>query len=313
MYIGVDLGGTNIAAGVVNDSGEIMLEMSIPTLSERAADAIINDIKSLILKLIKEFGLSKNEIKGIGIGIPGLADADGNVIHCVNLGWNDVPLTSKLKQEFDVPVFVDNDATVAALAENYSGAMKGAESGVLLTLGTGIGGGIVFGGKVYSGFNRVGSEIGHMVIGDNFYDCNCGKNGCFETFASSTAIIKYTKKLLEETNEESLIRDKINGDIDKLNAKIIFDCAKAGDSLAEKSVRRLVKYLALGIENVISLIDPQVIAIGGGVSNAGQYLLDMVIKEVEKYKNYKELPIGKIVIAKLGNKAGIIGAAMLCK
>jgi glucokinase len=313
MYIGIDLGGTNIAVGIVDENGELKYEKSCPTMLEREPKEIIYDMRDLVLKVIEEFGICKSEIKAIGIGIPGLADKEGNVIFCVNLGWNNVPLREVLEKELNIPVYMDNDATVAGLAEYECGVMKGTKSGILLTLGTGIGGGIILDGEVYSGFNGVGSELGHIVVGENFYDCNCGRNGCLETFASSTAIIRYTKKLMQEMDEETLITEKIDGNLDNLNAKIIFDCAKEGDKIANLAVKRLVKYLGIGIFNIINFIDPEIIALGGGVANAGQYLLDLVIKEVIENKYYKELPIAKIVLAKLGNKAGIIGAAMVGK
>lgn len=313
MNIGIDLGGTNIAVGLVDKNGEIKYEKSCLTKSDRTPKEIIFDMKDLVLEIIEEYGVERDQIKTIGVGIPGLADENGNVIFCVNLGWKNVPLRKILEEELDIPVYMDNDATVAALAEYENGVMKGAESGVMLTLGTGIGGGIILNGKVYSGYNGVGSEIGHMIVGENYYDCNCGRNGCFETFASSTAIINYTKKILSQTKEKSLINEMIKGDIDKLNAKIIFDCAKAGDEIANIAVKRLVKYLSIGIFNIVNFIDPQIIALGGGVAKAGQYLLDLVIEDVTKNKYYKSLPMAKIVLASLGNEAGIIGAAMLGK
>lgn len=313
MYIGIDLGGTNIAVGLVGESGKIKYAKSCPTKSYRTPKEIIFDMRDLVLEVIARSGIDRGQIKTIGIGIPGLADKKGNVIFCVNLGWKNVPLRKILEKELGIPVYMDNDATVAALAEYEYGAMKGAQSAVMLTLGTGIGGGIILNGKVYSGYNGVGSEIGHTVIGENYYDCNCGRNGCFETFASSTAIINYTKKLLAQENTRTLINDAIKGDTDQLNAKIIFDCAKAGDDIANIAVERLVKYIGIGIFNIVNFIDPQIIALGGGVANAGQYLLDLVIEEVMKNKYYKSLPMAKIVLAKLGNEAGIIGAAMLGK
>lgn len=313
MFIGIDLGGTNIAVGIVNENGDILFEKSCSTKAERSAEEVVDDMANLTLEIIKEFKIDSNEIKAVGVGIPGLANKEGNVLFCVNLGWYDVPLKKMLEERLNIPVYIDNDATVAALAEYESGAMKGCKSGVMITLGTGVGGGIILDGKVYSGFNGVGSEIGHMVVGENFYNCNCGKNGCLETFTSSTAIIKYTQKLLTESNEASLIRKEINDNLDKLNAKIIFDCAKQGDKIAVLAVERLVKYLGVGIVNMINFIDPEIIALGGGVSHAGKYLLDLVVEEVNKNKFFKDLPSAKIVLAKLGNNAGIIGAAMVGK
>jgi len=313
MYIGIDLGGTNIAVGIVDEAGTIKFEKSCETKKEREPHMVIADMISLVLNILDESNIQLKEIKAIGIGIPGLADAQGNVIFCVNLGWRNVPLRAMLEKALDKPVYIDNDATVAALAEYESGSMKNCTSGLMLTLGTGIGGGIILNGEVYSGFNGVGSELGHIVVGENFYNCNCGRNGCLETFASSTAIIKHTKKLIEDMNEDTIILDKAKGNVNNIDAKIIFDCAREGDKIATLAVNRLVKYLGIGIINIINFIDPEIIALGGGVAGAGQYLLDMVIKEVDDNKYYEELPISKIVLAKLGNKAGIIGAAMIAK
>ncbi|MCX7950694.1 MAG: ROK family glucokinase [Clostridiales bacterium] len=313
MYIGIDLGGTNIAAGLVDETGKIVYSKSTPTLSARGYKDVIADINKLVKELIKESNVNREDVKAIGIGIPGLADKDGNVIFCVNLGWENIPLRKMMEDELNIPVFIDNDATVAGLAEYEFGAMKGSKNGILLTLGTGIGGGIVLNGEVYSGAHGVGSEIGHMIIGENFYNCNCGKNGCFETFASSTAIIKYAQKLIKEGNTDTKILEKVNGDIEKINAKVIFDSAKEGDKVAKMAVDRLVKYLVIGIFNIVNFMDPEVIALGGGVSNAGEYLLNLVKEEFEKNKYYKTLPAAKIVLAEYKNDAGIIGAAMLGK
>ncbi|WIF94206.1 ROK family protein [Caminicella sporogenes] len=313
MYIGVDLGGTNIAIGIVSRDGSLKYDKSIPTKRERKPDEIIRDIINVINEIIKEYGVERETIKAIGIGIPGIADKKGNVIQCVNLNWTDIPLKTPMEKELGIPVFIDNDATLAGLAEYEIGVMKGKESGVFITLGTGVGGGIIINGKIHTGFNNVGSEIGHMIVGENYYDCNCGRNGCLETFASATALINYTRKLIEEGNSETIINEKINGDLNKLNGKIIINAAKEGDKLANKAVDRLVKYLAIGIMNITSVIDPEVFVIGGGLSRAGDFLLDKIRNEVSKNKYFKALPVGKVVLAKLGSEAGIIGAAMLGK
>jgi len=313
MYIGIDLGGTNIAAGIVDELGSIKHEKSCATRVEKEPHEIINDMISLVLNILEESHMKLSEIRAIGIGIPGLADKEGNVIFCVNLGWKNVPLRKTLETALNKPVYIDNDATVAALAEYESGSMKNCKSGLMLTLGTGIGGGIILNGEVYSGFNGVGSELGHIVVGENFYNCNCGRNGCLETFASSTAIIKYTKKLIQEMDGNTIIIEKAEGNINNITAKIIFDCAKEGDRIANLAVSRLIKYLGIGILNIINFLDPEIIVLGGGVAGAGQYLLDLIINEVMANKYYEELPIGKIVLAELGNKAGIIGAAMIAK
>lgn len=314
MFIGVDLGGTNIALGIVHELGELKYQNSRPTRSERKPETIIEDIIDLIKVSMKEYGIGKQEIKAIGIGIPGLADSKtGNVITCVNLNWSKIPLRKPIEKALGIPVFIDNDATLAGLAEYEAGAMKGKNSGVFMTLGTGIGGGIILDGKIQTGFNGIGSEIGHMVVGENYYDCNCGRNGCIETFASSTALINYTKKLIMEENTETIITEKLDGSLDNLSGKTIFHAAIRGDELANKAVDRLVKYLSIGIVNIISVIDPEIFALGGGISKAGPFLLDKVRVEVLKNKYFTTLPVGDIVLAELGNEAGIIGAAMLGK
>lgn len=313
MYIGVDIGGTNLEAGLVDYDGKIINKKSCPTKSERNYTEIIDDIVKLIELITKEEGLTISSIEGIGIGIPGLYYKETGNVECVNLGWYDVPLKKAFEEKLNITVFIDNDASVAALAEYSVGSMKNTVNSVLLTLGTGVGGGLILNKRLYNGSNGIGSEIGHMVIGENFYDCNCGKNGCLETFSSATAIIKYAKKLIEESEENTDILKKADGNLESISARIIFDCAKDGDEIATKAVQRFIKYLSIGIVNIINLIDPEVIALGGGVSNAGEYLLDLVINEVQKNKLFKNSTVGSIVLAKTGNEAGVIGAAMLCK
>ncbi|OEF99180.1 glucokinase [Vulcanibacillus modesticaldus] len=314
MYIGVDLGGTNIAVGLVDEEARLKYQKSIPTKSERTAEAIIMDIINLIQEIINDYGFPKEGIKAIGVGIPGLVNyKTGDVIQCVNLNWENVPLKVPIENALGIPVFIDNDATLAGLAEFEAGAMKGVKSGIILTLGTGVGGGIIIDGKIHTGFNGIASEIGHMVVGENYYDCNCGRNGCLETFSSSSAIINYTKKLMEEKNSETVIADKIQGNYENLNGKIIFEAAINGDQLAKKVVDRFVKYLSIGIVNLINIIDPEIFVLGGGISKVGGFLLDKVREEVNRTKNFKNIPVTKIKLAELGNEAGIIGAAMLGK
>ena len=217
----------------------------------------------------------------------------------------------ELKENFkNTTVKVGNDANVAALAEYAYGSMNGYDTGVMITLGTGVGGGIVINGKLITGANGVGAEIGHMMIASNYYNCNCGNNGCFETFCSATAIIKYAQKLLEE-NKESIIRNMCENDINKVTAKIVFDAYRENDDVAVEVIKRFKKYLAMGLGNIVNFIDPGVISIGGGVSNASDILLDGLCEEVKKHLPYKDTPIGDIVIAKFKNDAGILGASAL--
>jgi len=310
MYIGIDLGGTTIAGGLVDEKGTIIQKMTKSTLSKRGSDAVIDDI----VEIIETLNHLDERVESIGIGIPGITDPhSGEVIACVNINWYNVPLRAKIQEKINLPVFIDNDATVAGVAE-FIVAQKGQyKDAVILTLGTGIGGGILIDGKVVSGFHGIGSEIGHMIVGDNFYTCNCGHVGCLETFASSTAIIKYAKHVLADDKVDSSIRVKTGGNLEKINGKMIIDSAKEGDAVSNQVIDRLVKYLSIGIINVIAIIDPEIIVLGGGLSLAGDYLLDKVKKSVDELKYYQAAGISKIELAKLQNDAGIIGAAMYAK
>ena len=313
MYIGIDVGGTTLLAGLVNDNGKILHKKEKNTLVHRGYSAIKDDIIDLVKGLISEGEKIGHSIASIGIGIPGIADVEGeNVIYCTNLNWNNVPLGLDLKKYFKLPVYIENDATVAALAESIIGVTKDRENSLFITLGTGVGGGIILNNKVYSGSHGVASEIGHMIVGENFYNCNCGNNGCLETFSSATAIINYGKKILVDGVKSSIL-DKVDGDIENLNAKIIFDCAKEGDPLANKIIDRMVKYLSIGIVNIINILDPEVIVIGGGVSKAGEFLIDKIKETIPKYILFKDINYGDVLLSKLSNDAGIIGAARLGK
>lgn len=313
MYIGVDLGGTNIVVGLVNDAGTLLQTVSSPTGRERGFYAVVGDIVSLTQKLLKTDHVTSDPVKGIGIGIPGVADPEtGVVISCVNLFWENVPLREALESALSLPVFIDNDATLAGLAEYEVGVMKEAKSGVFLTLGTGVGGGIIMDHQVISGKHGIGSEVGHMVVGESDTQCNCGRKGCLETFASSTAIIAYTKKHLPDY-PESILHERIQGDLSKIDGRLIFDAAKGGDAFALKSVHRFAHYLAIGIMNIVAVIDPEMFVLGGGIAGAGDFLLDIVREELEKEKYFKAVPVGKLCLATLKNDAGVLGGAFLAK
>ncbi|MDW7661096.1 MAG: ROK family glucokinase [Bacillota bacterium] len=311
MYIGIDLGGTNIAGGLVNDDGVIIKKYTVPTRRERGSDTVIDEIFGVVENLLED--QPKSTVKGIGIGIPGIADPyTGEVIVCVNLNWYNVPLRAKLSEKVDLPIFIDNDATVAGVAEFTVAQKDRYKDAVMLTLGTGVGGGILLDGKVVSGHHGIGSELGHMIIGESLYTCNCGRNGCLETFASSTAIIHYAKHLLKN-GMDSLIMDQIGGDMSLIDGEVIFTSAQKGDEVACAVVDRLVNYLSIGIMNIVSTIDPEIVVLGGGLSHAGDYLIDKVNAKLETLKYFKATDCANVEIAKLKNDAGIIGAAMYAK
>lgn len=309
-YIGVDIGGTGIQAGIVSESGKILLIKECKTDVQAGFEKVLQDIKVLINGLLAEYGITMQEIVSIGFGVPSFVNLKGEVT-CVNLGWKQVAFLPSLRKLFsEVKVYAENDATVAAVAEAKFGSMKGRDVAVMLTLGTGVGGGIIIHGKPFVGAHGMGSELGHIVIGENYFECNCGNNGCFETFCSATAIIKYTQKLLEE-GAKSQIREKCQGHLNRIDAKMVFDAYRVGDEVAIQVITRFKHYLAIGIANIINSMDPHVIALGGGVSRAGDILLEGLKEEVRKHIVYKEENFADIVIAELGNEAGIIGAAFL--
>ena len=313
MYIGVDLGGTGIKAGVVNEQGEILSKGSTPTMKERPYQDIIHDIAMLCKDVAQQAGITMDDVAAIGVGVPGICDAKTGIIpFCTNLGWREVPFVSEMRKYFNLPIIVDNDATVAGYAESVAGVSKGTDSSVFITLGTGVGGGIVINGKPYSGAHGIGSEIGHMIIKMDGEPCTCGNYGCVERYCSATAIIRMARELCAVHPESEIVK-ACEGDLNRVNAKVVFDAAKNGDEIALKVFHRYVKYLGQLVASLVNCIDPEVIVLGGGVSKAGDFLLDAVRAETRRYVLYKTLPSARIELAKLGPDAGIIGAAMLGK
>ncbi len=311
LYIGIDLGGTGIKAGVVNDKGEILSKASCPTLPERGYEAVIRDMANLAIQVARDSGHEIGDMEAIGVGLPGIMDPrTGRIPFCTNLGWHDVPLVEEMAKYVDVPVFVDNDATVAGLAESVAGVSAGCENSVFVTLGTGVGGGVVLGGKVFSGSHGVATEIGHMITVVDGEPCTCGNKGCFERYASATALIREGRRMCEAKPDAALAK-AVGGDLSAINAKHVIDLAKAGDPDCAAIFDRYVEHLAIGLVNIINLYDPEVIVLGGGVSHAGQFLLDAVRAKLPSLVFYKGMPYARVELAKLTNDAGIIGAAML--
>ena len=313
VYVGIDLGGTSIKAGLVDESGKILAKASCPTLVERGAKPVVDDMAKLSLEVVEKGGYTLNDVKAIGIGLPGIQDPrTGIVPFCTNLYWHEVPVVEWMHETIDKPVFIDNDATVAGLAESVAGVSAGVKDSVFLTLGTGVGGGIVLNGKVYSGAHGVGSELGHMITVIDGEPCTCGNRGCWERYASATAMIRMGREAAEK-HPESLIYTSVSGNLSEITAKVVTDAAKAGDPAASEVFDRYVYHLCVGIVNIINFLDPEVIVLGGGVSHAGAFLLDAVRAKLPSMVFYKTMPYARIELATLGNDAGIIGAAMLGK
>ena len=311
LYIGIDLGGTGIKAGVVDENGNILVKDSCPTGAERGYGAVIQDMAGLALGLAERSGSHMSDIRAIGIGLPGVMDPrTGRVPFCTNLGWHDVPIIEEMAKYTDKPVFVDNDATVAGLAESVAGVSAGCRDSLFITLGTGVGGGVILGGKVFSGSHGVASEIGHMVTVADGEMCTCGVRGCWERYASATALIREGRKLCGANPDTALLK-AVDGDLKAITAKHVIDLAKAGDPDCAHLFDRYVYHLCLGLRSLISLYDPEVIVLGGGVSHAGEFLLNAVRARLPEMVFYKDMPFARVELAKLTNDAGIIGAAML--
>lgn len=311
VRIGLDIGGTGIQIGIVDEQGKILEKGAVVTRTDMPFEEQIAQMANCALETLQRSGYTLLDVASVGAGVPGLADQKtGRVVFCTNLGWNDVPFRDEFRKHIDKPIFIDNDATVAGLAESVAGVSAGSSSSVFITLGTGVGGGIVINGKVWSGAHGVGSEIGHMTFELDGEPCSCGEKGCLERYCSATAIIRMARELVK-SHPDSAIMQAAQGDLTRINAKMVFDAAREGDPVGVKVFRRYVRYLSQAIVAIVNFLDPEVIALGGGVSKAGDFLLDAVREEVPRHLLYKTVPYARIEIAKLGPDAGIIGAAML--
>lgn len=312
-YIGIDLGGTNIKAGVVNENYEIIAKASTKTLCPRPAKEIADDMAKVSIEACKNAGIGIDEIEWIGVGTPGIADnVNGTIPYSNNLGFKDVPIRKYIREHIDKPVYVANDANAAAYGEFVAGAAKGACDAVCITLGTGVGAGVIIDGKIFTGRNLAGTEIGHMVIEADGPQCTCGRKGCFEVFSSATGLINMTKQAIAE-NPGSILA-KYEKDDGKVSARHAFMAMREGDAAGKAVVDKYIKYLAAGITNVINIFQPDILCIGGGVCNEGDPLMKPMVELVKKEVYTRMLDKNtEITVAKLGNDAGIIGAAFLGK
>ena len=308
VCFGIDVGGTTVKIGLFTTEAKLIDSMEIPTRKEDDGSHILPDICSAIDAKLVEKQITRDDLLGIGIGIPGPITKDGTVLNCVNLGWGIFNVEEKLSQMLGgVKVKAGNDANVAALGETWQGGGRGFEDLVLVTLGTGVGGGVIIGGKIIAGSNGAAGEIGHIpaVFGDDAETCGCGKKGCLETVGSATGIVREAKKLLAKSEEDSVLRG-----MEEFTCKDIFDAAKDGDKLSMEVVDKLAYYLGNAIAGIAAVTNPQVIVIGGGVSKAGKFLLDK-IEENFLANAFHATKNAKFALATLGNVAGMYGAAAL--
>ena len=316
MYtIGIDLGGTNIVASVVDDDYNIIGTSKTPTNSPRSADEIFDDIADVCEEAVKTAGLTMEDIDSVGMGTPGTVNQDGIIEFANNLAFNNVPARTMLAKRINKPeekVFIENDANCAALGEAYAGCGNGAKDFVAVTLGTGVGSGVIIGGKIVNGVNYAGGECGHMVIVVDGEQCSCGRKGCWEAYASATALIRQTKKAMEEYPDS--LMHKLAKEEGKVSGRTAFDAMRLGDIAGIKIVDDYIKYVACGLINIVNALQPEIICIGGGICNEGETLMKPLRRFVqsERYSIHSKIQT-KIVKAELGNDAGVIGAALLGK
>ncbi len=310
-YLGVDLGGTNIVVGIVDENGAIVAKSSTPTSLPRPDREVVDSIIILAKKVLADNNMTLEEIEWVGVGCPGSVDLDtGIVTYSNNLNWFNTPLKNWLRAGLGKDVYLDNDANAAAYGEYFAGAAKGANISVMITLGTGVGGGIIIDGKVYRGFNYAGAELGHTVIEVGGRPCTCGRKGCFEAYSSATGLINMTKEVMYDYPDSAM--HEIASEYGKVNGRVAFDAMRKDDIGGIVTVNNYIRYLAEGVTNIINTFQPDVFCIGGGLSNEKEYLLKplkaLVARNVYTRNSVKNTDIK---IATLGGDAGLIGAAML--
>ena len=311
IRIGIDVGGTGIQVGVLDEQRKILVEESIPTRTSIPFSEQIAHIAECVLYATEKAGFTPGQIESIGAGIPGIASySTGEIIKCPNMGWNHVPFREEFRKHLDVPIYIDNDANVAALAESVAGVSAGTSSSVFITIGTGIGSGIILNGKIWNGSHHIGGELGHTIFALNGIPCSCGNHGCLERYCSATALIRMAREAVA-IQPDTLIMKKVENDITKIEARTVIDAARESDPLAMEVYSRFIDQLAQSVANVVNFLDPEVIVLGGGVSKAGSFLLDPLRRSYKKYVLYNDQPLPEVKLAVLGSEAGIIGAAML--
>lgn len=303
---GVDIGGTTCKIGLFETTGTLLDKWEIKTNTQNGGASILDDVAASIKDKMAAEKIDAGMVQGVGVGVPGPVTGDGVVLRCVNLGWNVVDVKKELSSKTGFAVQVGNDANVAALGEMWQGGGKGHNNVVMVTLGTGVGGGIIVERHIVAGAKGAGGEIGHMIVNENEKDfCNCGRRGCLEQYTSATGIVRMAKYKLAEDARETSLRG-----IDPLTAKDIFDCAKADDAVALELVEELGKVLGKALAGIACVVDPEIFVIGGGVSKAGDILVNVVQKYYQEYA-FQVCKDAEFALASLGNDAGMYGCVQM--
>lgn len=313
-YVGVDVGGTNMAAGVVDEEYRILSKVEIPTRAVRSIEEITDDMAVVTKAAIKEAGLTVNDFHSWGIGMPSYVNPKTDLlVHANCFGWRNVPIYQYLEDKLPLPIHIENDANCAALGEVLAGVARKEQNVIMLTLGTGVGGGIIVDGKIFCGADLLGAELGHAKLVYNGELCTCGQKGCVEAYCSATALIRQMKKAVQKA-PDSILWEVCRGNLELLEGKSLFEAVRLGDSTAKKVLLQYADYLSCAMSTYITLFRPDKIILGGGIANAGELLLEP-LKERLLINTFagSEIGVPEVITAKLGNDAGIIGAAFLEK
>ncbi len=309
--IAVDLGGTNIRAAVVSQNGKIIEKKDTPTKVAEGHEIVIQQMKELIWEVVKKANVDIQQISGIGISSPGpLNTKTGVIIDTPNLNWKNVCLKDAIQQEFHLPTYVDNDGNLAALGEQWLGAGKDVENLVCLTLGTGIGGGIIINGEIFHGSNDYAGELGHVIVEPDGFKCGCGNHGCMEAYASGTGIVQRTIRAIKK-GRKTVISELVEGELEKITSLVVYQAALKQDELSNYIIKETGQYLGIGIISIVNILNPQLVIIGGRVAQMGNLILKYVEEEVAKRAYLEPCKQISIVLAQLGDDAGIIGATKM--